>query len=329
MARRSESQLLDRAIAAIRDAAAASGLAVAVVDVPPEEHMHVDALLEFRLDDRTVVQQLQALNGKGRPGILVSPRITAEARRLLEDAGWSWLDERGRLHLRGPGVIVDRDVPPTGDQVGSGRRTGPPVAGRSGVAVAYWLCTHPTQALSPNRQKDELQMAPSTLSVANQRLRDAGLLADDGTGVFPELFFELADSWQMDRTWLAQSPPPERHRSSDPGRAWRRTGTAAAAAYGAPVVSATGGPVELYVEGPVDISTSLRRYGRGDLGTGAAALCVAPAAAVLAAAHPGSELDVGDWPAAPLVAVALDLAQDRARGREVLADWDHPDAIWR
>jgi hypothetical protein len=43
--------------------------------------------------------------------LLVADRITAEARTVLTDAGWSWLDRRGQLHLRAPGVRVDLAVP--------------------------------------------------------------------------------------------------------------------------------------------------------------------------------------------------------------------------
>ena len=34
------------------------------------------------------------------------------------------------------------------------------------------------------------------------------------------------------------------------------------------------------------------------------------------------------WPAAPLVAVALDVAQDTGRGREILEQWDVGHGIW-
>jgi hypothetical protein len=33
------------------------------------------------------------------------------------------------------------------------------------------------------------------------------------------------------------------------------------------------------------------------------------------------------WLAAPLLAVALDLAQDRARGRAILSDWSIDNAV--
>ena len=35
---------------------------------------------------------------------------------------------------------------------------------------------------------------------------------------------------------------------------------------------------------------------------------------------------IGGWPAAPVLAVAL--AQDRARGRGILADWRATGAVW-
>jgi hypothetical protein len=40
------------------------------------------------------------------------------------------------------------------------------------------------------------------------------------------------------------------------------------------------------------------------------------------------ETIVGGWPAAPTLAVALDVAQDQARGREILEGWRVPRAVW-
>jgi hypothetical protein len=45
--------------------------------------------------------------------------------------------------------------------------------------------------------------------------------------------------------------------------------------------------------------------------------------------HEGDVLPIiHKWPAAPLVAVALDLAQDESRGREILTDWSAGRGIW-
>lgn len=264
----------------------------------------------------------------GAVQLVVADRVTAEAKTVLGDAGWSWLDRRGQLHLRGPGVRVDVQV--EGPEGATRAQTDPPIAGRSGITIAYWLCAHPGQGLSPTRSAPQLRLAPSTISTSVRRLADAGLLEDDGTGVFPELFWELADAWPAERTWLIAAPDPANHTSPDlEAPRWRRTGTPAAAAYGAPVVSTAGGPVELYVTGPVEVSVAVRRYGRAEPGTGAAVIAVAPVSEVVAGPGDDDVPVLDGWPAAPVLAVALDLAQDRARGREILSDWSIDDAIWR
>lgn len=259
--------------------------------------------------------------------LVVADRVTAEAKAVLSDAGWSWLDRRGQLHLRGPGVRVD--LPVEGLEAPATTRAENPISGRGGLTVAYWLCAHPGQSLSPTRSAPQLRLAPSTISTSVRRLADAGLVDDDGAGVFPELFWELADAWSVERTWLIAAPDPANHTGPDPhAPRWRRTGTAAAAAYGAPVVSTAGGPIELYVIGPVEVSVAVRRHGRAEPGTGAASIAVAPVSDVVAG--PADDAPMLDrWPAAPVLAVALDLAQDRARGREILSDWSMADAVWR
>jgi hypothetical protein len=42
----------------------------------------------------------------------------------------------------------------------------------------------------------------------------------------------------------------------------------------------------------------------------------------------GSDESVGGWRLAPKLAVALQLATDRARGREILHDWPGEDHAW-
>lgn len=259
--------------------------------------------------------------------LVVADRITAEAKSVLGDAGWSWLDRRGRLHLRSPGVRVDLDVPTLEK---AGRSGGRPIAGRGGMTVAYWLCEHPYESLSPTRSAPWLRLAPSTISTAVRGLAGAGLVDDEGAGIFPELFWELASAWRFERTWLLAAPDPARHDTVDPGTPrWRRTGTAAAVAYGAPAVTAEGGPVELYVPGPVEVSIAVRRYGAAQPGVGAAVIAVAPVTAVVAGPGDADVLIIDGWPAAPVLAVALDLAQDRARGREILNGWEVDGAVWQ
>jgi hypothetical protein len=307
------------------------------------DHAQADAVLEVFVDDRSLnmsveavsyctAQKAAALVSRGNPDadtlpILVADRITAEARTLLTEAGWSWLDRRGRLHLRGPGVRVDQPVPPAERATAS--TAGPAITGRSGITVAYWLCAHPAERVSPNRHAAVLGLAPSTISTTVRRLANAGLVDEDGAAVAPELFWELAAVWRADRTWLVRRPDPNEHVPFDPlVPSWRMTGTAAAAAYGAPLAAAGEGVLDLYVTGPVELSIATRRYGVAAPGAGSAVIAIPPTSLVTERNHDGVIPSIKGWPAAPLVAVALDVAQDRGRGREILEGWSAGHDIW-
>jgi hypothetical protein len=341
MGRRPSDQVSDLGVDALITALEATDIVVTAVQAGGS----FDVVLTVMVDDRpltlpvevkayctgAVARELITRHKRIRGAfpVVVSDKITAEARELLNNAGWSWLDRRGRLHLRGPAIRVDSDVGAATPSATPGP-IGRAITGRGGIGVAYWLCTHPGRSLSPTHDAPGLHVAPSTISTGVRRLAQAGLVDDDGTGIFPELFFELADVWRSERTWLAAEPERKEQSTADMSAvSWCRTGTAAAAAYGAPVVTASGGPVELYVAGPVEITIAARRYGSAEPGTGAAVLAVAPTSAVVERPTACDVVDVDGWPAAPVLAVALDLAQDRARGREILTDWEHPDAVWR
>lgn len=253
----------------------------------------------------------------GRVPVLVADRITGDARDRLNAEGWSWFDRRGHLRLRSTGVLIDTNLTPAARSAPSLIQ---PIRGRAGLAIAYRLLTHPTEAISPTRS--DLGFAPSTISEALERIRTAGLIDSEGHAVVPELFWVLAERWKPDRTWLATAPDP-----TDPtASGWRMTGTAAAAALGAPVVSTTSGP-DLYVSEPVVATIAARRFGAArDASVAAASVAVAPVTAVTAAR--AGEPTVGGWRLADRVAVALDLAQDRSRGREILDDWRPPGHVW-
>lgn len=254
--------------------------------------------------------------------VLVADRITTEARGRLTDAGWGWLDRRGHLRLRAHGVLIDTAVEP------SARDNAPPsepIRGRAGLAVAYRLLTNPAQPISPTRSS--LTFAPSTISEAVSRLRDTSLLEEDGTPLLPELFWVVADHWRSDRVWLAAEPSANEANGHDlKSSGWCVSGTVAAAEWGAPVVSTVGAPPDLYVPGPAAVTIAARRYGTArDPHLAAASIAVAPVSDVTAHREPPRSQA---WPLAHPVAVALDLAQDRARGREILEDWSPPERVW-
>jgi hypothetical protein len=117
---------------------------------------------------------------------------------------------------------------------------------------------------------------------------------------------------------LAGPPDPTDHAED-----WALTGDRVAAAHGAPLVSVGDGPLQLFAPDAVAITMAARRYGVAPPGAGAAAVAVAPVRQVLAG---DSRLD--GWRTAPDLAVALGLAGDPARGREILQDWQGEGHVW-
>jgi hypothetical protein len=254
--------------------------------------------------------------------LLVADRITHEARDLLNQAGWSWLDLRGQLHLRASGVLVDApvlsDSPPR-------THVTKPLPGRAALAVAYWLCAHPDEPLSPTGASSVLGFAPSTISTAMKAMAEGGLVDGSRIAILPELFWELAAQWRPQWTWLASSQNPNDWRDTEGSTTWVRAGDSVAIVYGAPAVSAGDGPLEFFAPGPVDLTIAARRYGLAAPGAGAAAVAVAPVRQVIG---DGAEVPGEIWRIAPKLAVALQLAGDPARGREILRDWRGEGHVW-
>lgn len=305
------------------------------------EDSSADVLAHF--DDRLVAievkttayatpERVRAILGREHRGaaaqLLVADHITEAARDELAAAGWSWLDRRGHLYLRAAGVMIDRDVEPLPRPNASGPAD--PIAGAAGRAVAYAALLDPETALPVRATAAVLGFSPASISNARSALRHAGLLERSGLPVVPELFWALADVWKSERTWLVRKPRPgDTHTNilDLDAAGWCVTGTAAAVDWGAPIV-AVEPLLDLYVPGPVMVTIAQREYAtaRGPLDA-SASIAVAPASLVTSRRLPPRR--EGDWPLAHPLAVALDLAQDRARGREVLDDWTPPQEYSR
>ena len=175
--------------------------------------------------------------------------------------------------------------------------------------------------LSPTGHGAEIGFAPSTLSAAASALAEAGLVDEARRAVLPELFWELAGVWRPQWTWLAERPQPMDVGGGE--MSWALTGDHVAVAYGAPLVSAGEGACELLVGAPVDVAVAARRYGAALPGTGAAAVAVAPVAQALR-----GDGRMQGWRRASRLTVALGLAADPARGREILQDWPGEGHVW-
>lgn len=267
--------------------------------------------------------------------LLVADRIVAAARLVLREHGWNWLDLRGHLRLSGPGVLVDTAVP-------AAPKVQRPVdlfAGKVALEVACALLLTPERPSSVRQLARDLNRSPSSVSAAVSSLREAQLIDSEGLPVTPELFWETASAWRPARTTVARVALLD-----DPtiagalrigwdelatGIGWALTDTMAAAAYGAPAGVRTGYPPDFYVP---DVTTAHRAetlLGRptSDEARGAT-IRIAPVPQVCTLRYPGPP-DGPPWPLAHPLFVALDLAADPGRGREILEAWNPPEGVTR
>jgi hypothetical protein len=291
---------------------------------------HIDdrvVAIEVKTTAYATPERVRAIVGRDQRGsaarLLVADHITEIARDELAAAGWSWLDRRGHLYLRAAGVMIDRDIEPLPRPNAAGPAD--PIAGAAGRASAYAALLDPDRALPVRATAGVLGFSPASISTSRSALRGAGLLERDGLPVVPELFWALAEVWRPERVWLVTRPRPgDTHTNVHDldAAGWCVTGTAAAVEWGAPVV-AVEPLLDLYVPGPVMITIARREYvtAHGPLDA-SASIAVTPASLVTSRRLPPRR--EGGWPLAHPLAVALDLAQDRARGREVLEDWTPP-----
>jgi len=269
----------------------------------------------------------------GTTGVVVADRVTAEARGRLREAGWGWLDLRGHLHLAAPGMFVDASVPT------QTVRTSPdsePLSGGVALGVAVVLLLEPDRPVAVRPLARQLGRAPSSVSAAVSGLRAAGLLDRNGRAQTPELFWELAGRWDTRGTDLATLPDTGRAVANDALRlnvddieqtsGWALSDTLAAAAYGASVAIRADHPPDFYVPDETTLRRAVTLLGRSPDHAGRAATArVGPVPLVCTSRVDPTDWRNQRWPLAQPLFVALDLAQDPGRGREILNDWTPPE----
>jgi hypothetical protein len=283
----------------------------------------------------------------GRPDVLyvlVADRIPEAARGELARHGWGWLDLRGHVHLAGRGLFVDVDVPPV---KGRNERTDA-FSGPAGLEIACSLLLNPDVRRGVRDLARDLGRSPSTVSEVLGAMRKQGLIGSDGLAVLPDLFWETASAWVSPEVALADLPRPGTGSvnaalqlgfedvAQQPG--WALTGTLAAAAYGAPVAARSDHPPDFYVPSQAIFRRAMRLLGvAADTAHRGASIRVAPVpAACEQRIDPAGSLDDPEawasgsehWPLTNPLFVALDLARDRGRGREILDGWQPPPP-WR
>ncbi len=273
--------------------------------------------------DATASQLLDQVGG-GRL-LVVADRVTESARDLLTSRKAGYLDLRGRLALRTGPILIDAEVRPIKER--AERVDG--LSGKAGLEVAVALLLEPEKGASVRELARELGRSASTVSEVLKALRRQGLVDEANRVVGTDLFWRVADRWSRPRTHLAALPLPSdpvllaplRLGLHDAGPGWALTDTTAAAAYGAPVVARSGQAADFFVPDQSVVRRAARLLGLSS--TPDQARCSLRIAPVPAACEMRLDLDSNptEWPLARPLFVALDLAQDQGRGREILEAW--------
>ncbi|PZF86529.1 transcriptional regulator [Jiangella anatolica] len=265
--------------------------------------------------------------------LVVSDRVTGAAGDLLTSNRCGYLDLRGRLALRAGGLVIDARVEPV---KGRAERSGA-LSGSAGLEVATALLMRPERPVAVRELARELGRSPSTVSEILAALRRDGLTdavnAVDGT----DLFWRVADRWPARRTFLGSLPAINDARRFDPLRlglhevgrepGWALTDSAAAAAYGAPLAFRSGQVLDFFVPGQSIIRRATTLLGA--VASAAQARLTVRRAPVSAVVRQRIDVESNptEWPLAHPLFVALDLAQDVGRGREILDSWT-PGERW-
>ncbi len=345
MIRRAGDSIEDEAIQALLDTVRNLGFD-ATAEVAPASQTGIDFLFElggttFVGEATTVVTAGDApglfrrLNRGKRPAIVVADRIARSAKDAFGKAGINYLDRRGELRIVAPPILINTTVPASA----TGQVAGAPLASQVAKEVAITVLLTPDQ---PHRVRDTaafINRAPSAVSRALAGLRRIGLVTSTGEPIVPDLFDELATVWRRESVALAGLPQPRRRTSNDelalglvdiestPG--WALTDTLAAASWGMPVVARGDYPPDFYVPTTTAFNRALAQFGpAADTSTRACTIALAPARLVCLRRVDHSQSSGEVWPVANHVVVALDLASEQARGREILEQWQ-PHGIFR
>ncbi|OYO02430.1 helix-turn-helix domain-containing protein [Enemella evansiae] len=263
--------------------------------------------------------------------LAIGDRVTEEARSQLLHAGAGFLDLRGRLGLRARGIVINADVPTAR---GTRQRTDA-LAGKAGMEVATQLLMSPSAPTAVRQLARDLNRSPSTVSEVLAAFRDDGLIDQTNTVVDTRLFWRVAEMWPGGRIYLGRQPSGEDAKTLRLGlgdaettsSGWALTDTAAAAAYGAPVAFRAGQQLDFFVPDDSVAQRAIRLLGAAPPGSRpAVSIRVAPVPAAVEHRIADATVPPG-WPLAHPVLVALDLAQDPGRGREILDAWT-PDERW-
>jgi len=345
MSRRSADDVKLDAVGALIGALGGIGVAAAVAS-PAEDGANVVVDVEGRSFDVEVTSVVTAAHGRRaarsrerheRPLLVVADRIAADAKAAFRRAGLNFYDRRGELRLVEPPLIIDTVVP-SARAVPAGSNG--PLVSQVAKEVAIACLLTPDKPHGVREIARSVERAPSSVSAAMSVLRDDGLLTSAGEVMIPDLFNELLAVWRKRPVPLAALPAVDgRGRRPDQfglglddpehTQGWALSDTVAAGSWGMPIVGRGDHPPDFYVPTNTVLRTARSVLGEApDPATRACTVAVAPVRLVCLRRVDHSETSGQRWPVANHIVVALDIAQDRARGVEALEQW-HPEGIVR
>ena len=283
----------------------------------------------------SVIAELSTSSERAQGIVLVADEVSRGARQLLMEAGFGWLDRRGSLRVWVPPLMIDSAIPaqPRAERP---IHSTDAIRGRGGLAFAVELLLAPEKPPTLTAIARRAELALSSVSEGASGVRHAGRVRSDGRPLIPELFASVAEAWRPRWRWLAEAPPPgngTRTESLGLGlddlheAGWALTDNRAAAGWGAALVVSSAFPPALYVPQDRLLRRALDLFGEGTPSeTRGARVAVAPLPVVCRRRYdvPGET-----WPGAHPLFVALDLAQDPARGAEALRQWQPPAPFQR
>jgi len=324
----------DRALASLVQALGSYGLDVEIHSAGDGPVIEV-AGCRLAVEARSVVTAADATELAKRwrrrttPVVLVADRITEAGREALAAAGVNYFDRRGPLRLIAPPLVIDADVPAAGER----SAPNPPLSSQVAKEVAIACLLTPDQPHGVREVATFLDRAPSAVSKAMADLRTEGLLTSRNEPLVPDLFQEMVSVWRVRRYPLLAAPSTSAKNNplardlglDDPAETpgWALTETVAAGVLGMPVVARGDYPPDFYV--PSQTALDRARHILGDAAPRDSRACTVAIAPVRVAClrrtiPPAGARD--PWPLANHIVVALDIAQDKARGLEILDGWN-------
>lgn len=286
----------------------------------------------------TVIRMVKESNRRRKTlaHLAVGDLVTAAAQDALREAGWGWLDRRGHLVLRAQGVHIDADVP--ADERPTPGTASKPISGVAAISWAAALLMSPEDPPAMREVARWVSLSHSAIVAAGKKLKAASLIRADGRPLVPELFWALAEEWRPGPVALAELPPAgyaktygELGVNLDDGPGWAVAGTVGAVVWGAPMAIGSAYPPDFYVPTTAELRKATLRLGEAPrFEDRACTVAVAPTPLMCVERFELESSEWGQWRFAHGLFAALDLAQDRARGAEILGSWDPEDftRVW-